>query len=322
MTTKKENRCFTIMIVPHSEETTFSIRLPFYFVQVVVVLLMIGVAGLSVLGYAYLMAAAEAREARALRQLNRNQQEEIDSLAIETERMIEHIQEVDELIEVIVEELEMAPGAERFFDNQPVRNPSNSESNNVNNFNPQNPAYFIPFIEDQTYNSRSSSGDVLDRTTGNIEFLKTVIPEHSDTLDALGEYTNLIRATPSLWPARGRISSGYGMRAVPYGEGYQFHRGVDIVGSHGSPIRVTANGKVVFSGYRGDYGNLVIVDHFNGYETYYAHLSGFAVNAGDIVEKGQIIGYMGRTGRTTGTHLHYEVRYEGATVNPRNYLHR
>ncbi len=320
MTTKKEKRCFTIMIVPHSEENTFSWRLPLYVVQIVVVLMVLGVAGFSALGYAYLKVAAEASEAHALRQLNRAQQEEIDALAIETERMMGQIRDVDELIEVVIEKLEMETEVEQFFDNQSMQNPLNLESNGFSNPNPYNSNSPKPLVYERSYNSRSSSGGILERTTYNIDFLKTIVPEHSGTLDTLGEYAKMVRAKPSLWPARGRISSGYGMRAIPYSDGYQFHRGVDIVGSHGSPIRAAADGKVTFSGYRGAFGNLLIIEHFNGYETYYAHLSSFAVNAGEFVEEGQTIGYMGMTGRTTGTHLHYEVHYDGSTVNPERYL--
>ena len=124
-----------------------------------------------------------------------------------------------------------------------------------------------------------------------------------------------------MWPARGRISSGFGTRRTPYSRnGYQFHTGVDITGSYGSSIYAAAPGKVTFTGYRGSLGNLVIIDHGYGYETYYAHLSDFVVNVGDRVERGQVIAHMGSSGRTTGTHLHYEVHYMGSPVNPANYL--
>ncbi len=320
MTTKKQKRCFTIMIVPHSEEATFSLRLPLYVVQIAVALLVLGVAGFSMLGYAYLETAAEAREAQALRQLNRAQQEEIDSLAVETEKMKEQIHDVDKLIEVVTEKLELETEIDELLDDQSTQNPSNPGSYGYINSNPHTFDQFGPLENERVYNNRLPSGGILERTAGNIELLKNVVPEHSDTLDTLGEYAKNISAEPALWPARGRISSGYGGRAIPYRSGTQFHRGVDIVGSHGSPIRATADGIVTFSGYRGAFGNLIIIDHPNEYETYYAHLSSFTVNAGDEVEQGQTIGYMGRTGRTTGTHLHYEVHYEGSTVNPERYL--
>jgi murein DD-endopeptidase MepM/ murein hydrolase activator NlpD len=146
------------------------------------------------------------------------------------------------------------------------------------------------------------------------------VPERSETLDLISGYVVQADAKPSILPARGRITSGFGMRKIPYASGYQFHTGVDIIGAYGSAIWASADGKVIFTGYRGSYGHTVVVDHGYGYETLYAHLSGFIVDAGDLVERGQTVGYMGASGRTTGTHLHYEVLYNGSPVNPSNYL--
>ncbi len=324
MSPKKEKRCFTIMIVPHSEEATFSLRLPLFVVQIAVAILVLGVAGFSALGYAYLKAAAEAGEAQALRELNRAQQEEIDSLAIETERMMRQLRDVDELVEFVTEKLELE---EEEMD-EVLENQSDSSNNSSNirtngyaaNSNPHPYQHAGPLAYERPFDKDQSGGDLLDRTAGNIEVLKNIVPERSDTLDLLGEYAERAKAKPSIWPARGRITSGYGMRTTPYGSGYQFHTGVDIIGSRGSPIWATADGKVTFSGYRGSLGNLLIIDHGHGYETYYAHLSEFAVNKGDEVERGETIGYMGASGRTTGVHLHYEVHNEGSPVNPERYL--
>ncbi len=324
MSSKKEKRCFTIMIVPHSEEATFSLRLPLFVVQVAVGILVLGVAGFSALGYAYLKAAAEAREAQALRDLNRAQQEEIDSLAIETERMMDQLRDVDELVKFVTEKLELEEEeVDEALENQSDSN-SNSSTPRYNGYasNSKSPSLEMtgPLAYERPYDQAQSSGNLLERTSGNIEVLKNIVPERSETLDLLGEYAERAKAKPSIWPARGRVSSGFGMRSIPYGGGYQFHTGVDIIGSRGSPIWATADGKVTFSGYRGSFGNLLIIDHGYGYETYYAHLAGFAVNKGDQVERGETIGYMGASGRTTGVHLHYEVHNEGSPVNPERYF--
>ncbi len=324
MSSNKEKRCFTIMIVPHSEEATYSLRIPLFVVQIAVGLLVLGVAGFSALGYAYLKAAAEAQETQALRELNRVQQEEIDSLAIETERMIEQLHDVDELVKFVTEKLELEEEeVDEVLEDQSGSNsnPNRSATNGyAYNTNPQFHDGVGPLAYERPYDQGSSGGGLLERTAGNIEVLKNIVPERSDTLDLLGEYAERAKAKPSIWPARGRITSGYGMRSIPYSSGYQFHTGIDIIGSRGSPIWATADGKVAFSGYRGSLGNLLIIDHGYNYETYYAHLSEFAVNKGDNVEKGETIGYMGASGRTTGVHLHYEVHYEGLPVNPERYL--
>jgi murein DD-endopeptidase MepM/ murein hydrolase activator NlpD len=111
-------------------------------------------------------------------------------------------------------------------------------------------------VYERAYGSRSSAGGVLERASENIVLLQAIVPERSDTLDAVGDYVVQAEAKPSLWPARGRISSGFGMRKTPYStKNYQFHTGVDIIGAYESPIWASAAGKVTFTGYRGSYGN-------------------------------------------------------------------
>jgi murein DD-endopeptidase MepM/ murein hydrolase activator NlpD len=127
---------------------------------------------------------------------------------------------------------------------------------------------------------------------------------------------------PNLWPVIGPITSSFGQRIDPVlhnGEG-EFHTGVDISAPTGTPVRATADGSVKIAEVENGYGREVIVDHGNGLETCYAHLSGFAVMAGQTVVRGQVIGYVGMTGRTTGANLHYEVRIHNAPVNPHKYL--
>lgn len=313
MSQNNEKRCFTIMIVPHSEEATYSLRLPLLAVQAAVALLVLAVAGVFILGFAYLQVASEAQQAQALRDLNRAQQEEIDALAIETERMMEQIFAIDELVDMVTERLEIDPASI----NQDLYN---SYELNPNNHYPQmvNSAGNSETV--RLYSSRTSSGGVLDRAVGNLTVLQSIVPEKAVTLDAVGEYVEKADAKPSIWPARGRFASGFGVRRIPYASGYQFHMGVDIIGAHGSAIWATAPGEVVFVGYRGSYGNMVIVDHGYDYETLYAHLTDFAVSVGEEVERGQVVGYMGASGRTTGTHLHYEVHRKGSPVNPANYM--
>ncbi len=125
---------------------------------------------------------------------------------------------------------------------------------------------------------------------------------------------------PSIWPVEGRLQGAWGMRIDPFsGEG-GFHRGVDIGAPYGSPVKATADGMVVHAGYMGGYGRLVIIDHGNGMQTYYAHLSRVSVIPGQEVRRGEIIGGVGSSGRVTAPHLHYEVRIAGNPVNPFNFL--
>ena len=127
---------------------------------------------------------------------------------------------------------------------------------------------------------------------------------------------SLMNATPSIWPVHGWLSAGYGMRADPFRGDRDFHPGLDISADKGTPIFATAAGKVELAAPSGDYGNLVVVNHGYGLVTRYGHLSKFAVWQGRDVKRGDIIGYVGSTGRATGPHLHYEVLANGKLMNP------
>lgn len=129
-----------------------------------------------------------------------------------------------------------------------------------------------------------------------------------------------VNVRPSLWPLDGRILSPFGGRTDPFsGEG-AIHTGVDLSAFTGTTVRATADGIVASASWGGRYGKLVIVDHGNGMETYYAHLSEFAVIAGQEIRRGDALGRSGGTGHTTGPHLHYEVRMGGTPINPYPYL--
>ena len=120
------------------------------------------------------------------------------------------------------------------------------------------------------------------------------------------------------WPVRGRITSYFGRRHI-FGK-TSFHSGLDIAAPAGTPIQAADGGKVTFAGRKGSYGNLVIITHDNGMQTYYGHNSSLLVSAGQRVHKGQVIAKCGSTGRSTGPHCHFEVRVHGSAVNPLNYL--
>jgi murein DD-endopeptidase MepM/ murein hydrolase activator NlpD len=132
----------------------------------------------------------------------------------------------------------------------------------------------------------------------------------------------LARATPSIWPVVGWLSSGFGQRKDPFDGGPDFHAGLDIAADKGTPIRATADGTVESAGPNGNYGNSILIDHGFGIETRFGHLSAFAVHAGEDVHRGEVIGYVGATGRATSAHLHYEILLNGQAINPLRLLAR
>jgi murein DD-endopeptidase MepM/ murein hydrolase activator NlpD len=125
---------------------------------------------------------------------------------------------------------------------------------------------------------------------------------------------------PSLWPVDGRLRGYFGRRTDPFsGEG-AFHPGVDISAPVGTPVRAAADGVVQYAEFGGGYGRLVVIDHGNGFQSYYAHLSRFAVVAGQEIRRGELVGFVGTSGRVTAPHLHYEVRRHGSPINPYSFL--
>jgi murein DD-endopeptidase MepM/ murein hydrolase activator NlpD len=127
---------------------------------------------------------------------------------------------------------------------------------------------------------------------------------------------------PNMWPVLGPINSGFGQREDPVlgnGEG-EFHKGVDIGSPDGTPVHAPASGRVVRATTENGYGRMIMIDHGNGTSTVYGHLQGWNVVPGQMVVKGQVIGFVGHSGRVTGSHLHYEVQVHGIAVNPHRYL--
>jgi murein DD-endopeptidase MepM/ murein hydrolase activator NlpD len=126
----------------------------------------------------------------------------------------------------------------------------------------------------------------------------------------------LANATPSIWPTHGGLTGFFGGRSDPFTGEPGFHQGIDISTEKGQPIYATADGVIDSAAYSGDYGNLVVVKHAFGLATRYGHLSTYHVVPGQSVKRGDILGYVGSTGRSTGAHLHYEILVNGQLINP------
>ena len=138
-----------------------------------------------------------------------------------------------------------------------------------------------------------------------------------ELLLAMEKRSNSLNDFPDLWPGEGgTISSPYGGRMAPVGGGYDWHPGIDIAVDFGTPVYASAAGTVEQAGWNGGYGRYVKLDHGNGYETAYGHMSGIAVTEGEAVRKGDIIGFAGSSGYSTGPHIHFEVLVDGQFVDP------
>lgn len=166
-------------------------------------------------------------------------------------------------------------------------------------------------LVNQTKTSYTSIGNEITELFGSL----------TETKQKVLETQHLLRVTPTLWPADShQITSGFGMRIDPFTKAPSFHSGIDFGANTGDPAYVTADGVVASTGSDATHGNNIVVTHENGLSTWYMHLSKIKVKAGDTVTKGQVIGLVGSTGRSTGPHLHYEVLKNGKSIDPKPYL--
>ena len=143
---------------------------------------------------------------------------------------------------------------------------------------------------------------------------------YDDLIFRADQYLKTIQTLPLGKPAGGSVSSWYGKRKDPINGKNAFHSGIDFRGNAGDRVIATGDGKVIFAGKNGGFGKMVKIDHENGYVSIYAHLQNYHVKKGDIINRGQTIGLIGNSGRTTGSHLHYEINHNGKPVNPAKFM--
>lgn len=160
----------------------------------------------------------------------------------------------------------------------------------------------VKYVQEQAKNSESSFQEIISYIT---------------------EQRARLTAVPSGWPVKGWITASFGSRIDPFTGALAYHGGVDIANDIGTPVKATADGIIVYAEFEaGGYGNLVTINHGNGYMTKFGHMLKYVVSPGQHIKKGQIIGYLGNTGHSTAPHLHYEVKLNGIAVNPVKYLNK
>ena len=184
-----------------------------------------------------------------------------------------------------------------------------------------------PFgLTTSSFNTAMSRGaaNMVDRLSNRLGHLDKQAKIQSISFQELDNFfknqKSLLSSTPSIWPTRGWVTSGFGFRKSPFTGLREKHEGWDIAARAGSTVRATADGEVVVEGREYGYGNLVEVDHGYGLMTRYGHNSKHLVKVGDRVKRGQVIALVGNTGRSTGPHVHYEVLLHGVPVSPKNYI--
>jgi murein DD-endopeptidase MepM/ murein hydrolase activator NlpD len=169
-----------------------------------------------------------------------------------------------------------------------------------------------------------AAGQNLQGLPGKLGSLEGEAARQEQSLRELQEYfddqRSLLASTPSIWPTRGWVTSDFGTRLDPTSADRQMHEGLDIATPHGQPVQSPSDGVVVFNGVEGGYGKVLVLDHGYGVKTRYGHLSEVFVKLGERVKRGEKVAAVGNTGKSTGPHLHYEVRVNGIPENPRKFI--
>jgi len=314
----------TIIPSPDKKIKNFSIRR--VFPVTISLLIIVTVTMLSYLYNNYYTGFLEltntAEELKIVRAENERLRTELYVLAQETEELMGYLNELQEYKEEIKGMIGMVETKEEETESVALELHTSISSNQVL------PARLpIGGGDMQFYHP---SWQVIDRAKENIDLIKRELPdrreEFSNLESSVKEYNALMAATPSIWPLADKgdsyISSNFGWRKDPFTGRQALHEGLDIGTWYNTPVLATADGVVTFAGNKGGYGVMVIVEHGYGYETRYAHLNKVKVKKGQKVSRGDAIALSGNSGRSSGPHLHYEVRINNIPQNPRNYIGR
>lgn len=303
---KKPGNLFTLMIIPRSSSTVKKITIPTYFARSLGLFFFAVFVVFLYFIYDYAGIKRDKAELQRLRIETKEQASQVKDLALKVDEFADRMEEL------------------RQFDKK-IRILASYQTARDKK---------MPLGIGGAVSSDVRLKELLDSDNQKIaaEMRKTLSAMNEDAnyreqsfnelLSFLREQKSILAATPSLWPVRGWVTSEFGMRESPFSAGVEFHNGIDIATRYGKEIIAPADGLVIEASNRAADGNYIKIDHGHGYSTLYCHLSKFVVKEGMRVKRGDVIAYVGDTGRSTGSHLHYTVLVNNVSVNPRRYLKR
>lgn len=295
-------RFYTFIIVPNASSRLHKLRVPAPAISLLAVIGFLSFFIAVGLGFSYAKMAFRAADYDQLRAENTELKVETKNLEVSTRKLDTKIARLESISEEITDLIESDSWNKRFGNlNIPAAGGSKIDYRTSDIINGAK--------------TKPGVGTLKDRTAeleNNLTLLQQVVEKRFEKL----------QFTPTLWPVTGRIGSHYGKRLDPFTGIAETHAGLDISSLYGSVVHAPAAGVVIYSARKSDYGNLIILDHGDGLTTRFGHLSRYQVHSGQRIAKGDVIGYVGTTGRSTSPHLHYEVRLNDHPVNPRNYLPR
>ncbi|MBO8172164.1 MAG: M23 family metallopeptidase [Bacillaceae bacterium] len=303
---EKKNK-YTIMIIPHSEKHTVTLNIPVIVMQFLTVLVIIGIILFFVGVKNYINLKNENEYLQATRLEMEAVKNKLNDVAYRVETMESSVIELEQLESKIREQNGLAPSESFFNEEKDKRVVMASRSSG---------GKYLP----------SAASLVLNETEQSLDKMNEAVPHRKESAQSLinevEEKQHRLAHTPSIYPAYGRFTSSFGYRRDPFNGRASFHDGIDIANHYNTPIYATADGTVILAQRKSGYGNQIKIYHGYGISTSYSHLARMVVSPGSKVKKGQVIGYMGSTGRSTGPHLHYMVYENGEPVNPMKYLTR
>ncbi|MFW6364850.1 MAG: M23 family metallopeptidase [Spirochaetota bacterium] len=295
---EKGHEKMTIMFIPHDEKKIFNFHISKFMIAFLLLLLTTIITTSS---FAYMKNNTVKTEEEQLVENYREIRKQLKEYEEMTNEVSTLMNEIRPEIEDLYSMAAGSSGAETLWQNgKQLKKDAMSRDGNMKKVMPR-----------EVYELQALQQDLMS-ATNTVKTIRSFVDVRS----------KVINNTPSIIPNRGHITSLFGWRRSPFGTGRDFHTGIDIAAPEGTPIRATAPGKVIMTGWGGGYGKMVRIQHKYGFKSYYAHCSSIVVNNDDYVHKGQVIAYVGHTGASTGNHLHYEIRLGNVPINPYPYMSR
>lgn len=305
-----KKKYFTLIVVADVTSKFKQMKIPYLLTRSLVALVVLGLLGISAMAY-YLMTnyqdmAQKMKEFPEIRTETRNQKVLLERY----EQDITELRQMVSRLKLVNAKLMLMAG---------VENPADIPVN-LGVGGGDSESEFASII--QSFNEYSE--DVVLQKIENLSKLKKDAVSQEELSQRLMEYfqdqKTLLASTPSVWPVKGWVTSGFGTRKSPFTGKRTMHSGLDIATKTGTPIKAPADGIVSYSDRKGAFGKVLVIDHGYGYTTFYGHCSALLKKVGDKVKRGDTVAKVGNTGTSTGPHLHYEVRVNGVATNPSKFI--
>ena len=295
---------YTLLILPKKDSSAKKISLSSALVKGISIFLMALILVVMYFSYDYIHIRREHAELKRLKLQTIEQRKQIDGLVDKVDQFAIHMDELRQVDKKIRIMANLVTGREK-DQLLGIGGPMSEENRLRSKMNADNKEMIAGINRH------------VDRLMDDALFRER---SFTDLLTYLKEKKSLLDATPSRWPVVGWVTSEFGWRTSPFGGDREFHKAIDIATRIGKPIQAPADGIVAEVAFQHDVGQMIRIDHGHGISTFYGHLSKAAVRAGATVRRGDLIGYVGSSGRSTGSHLHYAVIMNGVSINPRKYL--